>query len=65
VSSLEGNKGKQPRRDKGVKPWLRSELKYEGVTHKEAQAIEALRESEQKLRFLFESIGDGITILDM
>jgi PAS domain S-box-containing protein len=65
VSSLEEKKGKQPRRAKGVKPWLRSELKYEGVTHREAQAIEALREAEEKLHFIFESIGDGITILDM
>ena len=65
MSSLGESKGKRARRDKGVKPWLRSELKYEGVTRREAQAIEALRESEEKLRFIFEAIGDGVTILDM
>jgi len=58
-------KGEQARRTKGVKPSLSSELKSEGVTHKAAQAMEGFQESEEKLRFLFESIADGITILDL
>ena len=44
---------------------LRSFFEYEGTTRQEARAKEALRESEDKLRALFESIGEGIVITDL
>jgi PAS domain S-box-containing protein len=57
---------KKPSRSKstsGTK--LRAIFEYEGVTRGEARTKEALREHEEKLRVIFETIAAGITITDL
>ena len=44
---------------------LRAIFEYEGVTRSEARTKEALRESEEKLRVIFDTIAAGITITDL
>ena len=43
---------------------LRNLFEYEGVTRQEARTKEALRESEEKLRIMFNSLKDGIIVTD-
>ncbi len=45
--------------------WLKSLLGYRSVSREQVRNMEVLQESEEKLRFLFESIADGITITDL
>ncbi len=49
----------------GGKSRLRAIFEYEGVTRQEALTKEALRESEQKLRVILDSLAAGITITDL
>ena len=56
---------KRPRPRNTGKSKLRAVFEYEGVTRQEARTKEALRESEQKLRVIFDSIAAGITITDL
>jgi len=44
---------------------LRSIFEYEGVTRSEARTKESLRDTEQKLRLIFETLAAGITITDL
>jgi PAS domain S-box-containing protein len=56
---------KRPRPSSKGKSKLRAIFEYEGVTRQEARTKEALRESEQKLRVIFDSIAAGVTITDL
>ncbi len=44
---------------------LRSLFEYEGTTRQEARTKDALRESEEKLRIMFQSIKDSIVVADL
>jgi len=56
----------KPSRSKGASgSRLRAIFEYEGVTRGEARTKEALRESEEKLRVIFDTIAAGITITDL
>ena len=56
-------KGPRPKGTASSK--LRAIFEYEGVTRGEAQTKESLRETEQKLRIIFDTLAAGITITDL
>ena len=56
----------KPSRAKGTaSSKLHAIFEYEGVTRGEAQTKESLRETEQKLRLIFETLAAGIIITDL
>jgi PAS domain S-box-containing protein len=65
MSTSEGHEGKGPERVTGAGSWWRSLFGYKAVSREQVQNMVVLQESEEKLRFLFESIADGITITDL
>ncbi len=60
-----GANDQQPRPRSTGKSKLRAMFEYEGVTRQEARTKEALRETEQKLRVILDSIAAGVTITDL
>ena len=65
MSASEGHEGKEPERVTGTGSWWRSLFGYKAVSREQVTHMEVLQESEEKLRFLFESIVDGISVLDL